>query len=233
VARTAPGTLTRSFATTFAALPSICHDDRGLGGARGHVATRRGTSEPADITHKTAQGRATPEVFVSACRPVRVPPRHNFERQANVCPAHAFLSLAMRSRYRRPRPRHAASESRGFDLAAAWNAVALPLDAGIRALAVAAARLPRAGAVGAAGEVGRARRFPGAASGRYAVVVGAAGLPRVAIGVARAPGEAAHVRRPASARHRDSGWDATQRKPPIAGSSAPLIGHTSKPPGPR
>ena len=54
-------------------LPSICHDCREQAGTSRRCVALRGTSEPADITHDTAQGRATPEVFVSACRPIRIP----------------------------------------------------------------------------------------------------------------------------------------------------------------
>jgi hypothetical protein len=58
---------------TVRSLPPACHDCREQAGTSRLGATRCGTSEPADITHEIAQGRATPDVFVSACRPVRIP----------------------------------------------------------------------------------------------------------------------------------------------------------------
>src|SRR6516162_9729998 len=54
-------------------LPPISHDSRKHEGTRRLCAPPRGKSEPADIAHDLAQGRAPPDVFVSACRPVRIP----------------------------------------------------------------------------------------------------------------------------------------------------------------
>jgi hypothetical protein len=53
--------------------PPRCHDHREDDGRSRLGAIRRGTSEPADIPHEIAQGRATPEVSVRARRPVRIP----------------------------------------------------------------------------------------------------------------------------------------------------------------
>jgi hypothetical protein len=53
-------------------LPPAWHHDREDDRTSYFVATRRGTVEPADIPHEFAQGRATSEVFVRACRPVRI-----------------------------------------------------------------------------------------------------------------------------------------------------------------
>jgi hypothetical protein len=47
-------------------LPRLCHAARESHGSPRFAPPHRGTSEPTDITHKIAQGRATPDVFVSA-----------------------------------------------------------------------------------------------------------------------------------------------------------------------
>src|SRR3954467_3593023 len=77
--------------------------------------------------------------------------------------------------------------------------VATTEDAGVRALAVAGAGLPDAGAgAGTADEVRRAGLAGGATSGGHAVVVGAAALPFAAFGTGGAPGHTGHIGRTAA-----------------------------------
>jgi hypothetical protein len=55
------------------ALATLLPRQQGKRWATGVHSTALRNVEPADITREIAQGRATPDVFASACRPVRIP----------------------------------------------------------------------------------------------------------------------------------------------------------------